>query len=296
MSAIHTLIVDDHVSTAEFLGLLLEQTYKNIDVTIKYDGFEALDVITQTDVDVIITDYNMPGMDGLELVESIRKLSPNTQIIVSSAYTKESLKQLITQAKVDHFMAKPIDRKTVDTMMKIMIENVENIRRQRNVVPAELTKADVGLDTTRQLDTLRRRTNAHCCFIVDEIGYLLAQSGGDGQMPLPILASLAAANAVATAETSSLLGNPDPFHSTVHEGSNFNVASYSIDEDTFLIVIFDKQVKIGVIQHYARKTINHLANLLKAKPTATTNGNGKLTKNDFTAAIDSSLDELFMIN
>ena len=61
-------------------------------------------------------------------------------------------------------------------------------------------------------------------------------------MPLPVLASLTAANALATAEISRLLGNPCPFHATTHEGEYYNVASYTLEGGVLLIITFKKQV------------------------------------------------------
>ena len=53
-------------------------------------GQKALEILEQELVDVVVTDLVMPNMSGRELIEHIKKLSPNTKIICSSGYVRAS--------------------------------------------------------------------------------------------------------------------------------------------------------------------------------------------------------------
>ena len=55
------------------------------------DAFEALEIIEQKNPHIIITDINMPKLNGLELIKNIRKKDSKIAIIVLSAYTKTDI-------------------------------------------------------------------------------------------------------------------------------------------------------------------------------------------------------------
>ncbi|MEM1406509.1 MAG: response regulator [Bacteroidota bacterium] len=64
------LIVDDSESIRELVGMTLES--EGYHVHKSSDGVEAIDHLTHTDVDLVITDLNMPKMDGISLLKEIR--------------------------------------------------------------------------------------------------------------------------------------------------------------------------------------------------------------------------------
>ena len=76
------LIVDDEF----FMFNVIEGLFAKVDSEVFYaeDGREALDVIGQTDFDIIFCDGNMPGMDGLEFIKEFRKQNQTTPVIVIS--------------------------------------------------------------------------------------------------------------------------------------------------------------------------------------------------------------------
>ncbi|MBN2898123.1 MAG: response regulator [Clostridia bacterium] len=76
-------------------------------------GEAALKVIEQEEIDVIVTDMKMPGMDGLKLLREVMKLSPKTVRIVLSGYTQlPQVLLTINEAKVFKFITKPWDMET----------------------------------------------------------------------------------------------------------------------------------------------------------------------------------------
>ena len=78
------LLVDDEKSIRETLKMLLtENGYK---VVLASDGFEALDILKNQFIDILITDLRMPKMDGIELMERALKTDPYLGVIFISAY------------------------------------------------------------------------------------------------------------------------------------------------------------------------------------------------------------------
>lgn len=74
------------------------------------DGQEGLEKFQSEKIDLIITDINMPVKDGLVMLEAIRKVSPNTPFIVTSAYDSEHLNKM-EELDVFKYIAKPFDMK-----------------------------------------------------------------------------------------------------------------------------------------------------------------------------------------
>lgn len=73
------------------------------------DGQEALDILDSYEPDIIISDIEMPNMDGIELIKNIRERNSHILIVVLTAYdTPEYLKKLI-DLHLEHYAVKPID-------------------------------------------------------------------------------------------------------------------------------------------------------------------------------------------
>lgn len=102
------LIVDDDNVT---LSILKQVLYKaNHDVTTAIDGEEAIQYVKDTVYDIIVTDFNMPGMNGIELTKEILKINPQAVIILITAYI--SVKAALESIKLGAFdyLTKPVDK------------------------------------------------------------------------------------------------------------------------------------------------------------------------------------------
>lgn len=78
------LVVDDERSMRDFLKILL--TKEGHQVITAPNGEEGLEYVQNTECDLVITDIRMPGMDGLELLESIKEHSPDLPVIMITAF------------------------------------------------------------------------------------------------------------------------------------------------------------------------------------------------------------------
>lgn len=79
------LVIDDEKA----LRLLYtrELGREGYEVEAACDAAEAIDMFAKTNYDLAIVDIEMPGMDGLELMGKLRKLSPHTRLVINSAYS-----------------------------------------------------------------------------------------------------------------------------------------------------------------------------------------------------------------
>ncbi|GAB6160903.1 sigma-54 dependent transcriptional regulator [Desulfothermus naphthae] len=84
MSLPHILVVDDEKNYLVLLDALLSE--EGYDVTIMQDPEMALMYLKESEVDVVITDFKMPGINGQELLERIKEIHPQMPVIIMTAY------------------------------------------------------------------------------------------------------------------------------------------------------------------------------------------------------------------
>src|SRR5262245_20904823 len=87
------LVVDDHPGILAILHRLLREFVTSYEVVPFSDGEAALDQIRQRTVPLVLTDYNMPGMTGLELATALKTATPEVRIAMITAYDTPGLRQ-----------------------------------------------------------------------------------------------------------------------------------------------------------------------------------------------------------
>jgi CheY-like chemotaxis protein len=105
------LVVDDDQIIVELLSVIFKK-YGFI-VFNAEDGLEAWNIFNNENIDVVLTDIRMPGLDGRELCYRIREQSPNTKIAVMTGEENDVGTELLNDGKADFFFLKPFDIKNV---------------------------------------------------------------------------------------------------------------------------------------------------------------------------------------
>ena len=102
------LIVDDEANQR----LMLEQALRALafgwTIATAASGQEALDSLALHQPDLIITDYHMPLMHGLELIAKVREQHIPSRIILITAYSSPELYDAAQKLQVDHYLTKPV--------------------------------------------------------------------------------------------------------------------------------------------------------------------------------------------
>lgn len=99
------LVVDDDAS----VRYICAEALKAHDVLQAENGREALNVMAGNPVDVVLTDVMMPEMNGLELLEAVRKKEPNQIVVVMTSFAEKEVVLKALKGGADDFIEKPID-------------------------------------------------------------------------------------------------------------------------------------------------------------------------------------------
>lgn len=93
---IRVLHVDDEPEFADTTAAVLEHGYERIEVTTETSASDGLDRLTDEAVDCVVSDYDMPDVDGLEFLESVREEHPNLPFIL---FTGEGNQEVASEAR-----------------------------------------------------------------------------------------------------------------------------------------------------------------------------------------------------
>jgi len=138
------LVVDDEPKLCDLLASALGQN--NVQVFIAGNGLHALKVLEQEDIDLVISDWRMPGMDGPALLAEIKVRYPHVPVIVMTAYsTVKNAVQSMRNGAYD-YIAKPFDIDELDITVAKALQ-FRDIMRDNARLRAEL-------DEQAQFDSL----------------------------------------------------------------------------------------------------------------------------------------------
>ncbi len=106
------LLVDDSISVRRFVGRML--TVGGFDVVTANDGAEAIAKVAEGRFDVVITDLEMPRVNGYELIEDLRRRSSTrpVPVIVLTTRAGDKHMSLARRLGVEHYVTKPVDEST----------------------------------------------------------------------------------------------------------------------------------------------------------------------------------------
>ncbi|MGM7763416.1 two-component system sensor histidine kinase RcsC [Yersinia enterocolitica] len=123
---LHILVVDDHPINRRLLADQL--TALGYRVITANDGLDALAVLNTNSVDIVLTDVNMPNMDGYRLTHRLRELNHNFPVIGVTANALAEGKQRCIEAGMDNCLSKPV---TLDTLRQMLRYYGDKVRKTR---------------------------------------------------------------------------------------------------------------------------------------------------------------------
>ncbi len=122
---IHVLYVEDNDSVRDATGAILKKFFKNLHIGI--DGQEGLKKFEENSINLVITDINMPKMDGITMAGKIKEINKNVAFIIISAHNEVGFIKKSEEIGIYTYLYKPIDLSIlVDTLLDTIKEMQSN--------------------------------------------------------------------------------------------------------------------------------------------------------------------------
>jgi DNA-binding NtrC family response regulator len=146
------LVVDDDPGLRESFRLILEDEYEVLDVP---DGAQALDIVRSCQVDLVLLDIRLPGMDGLEVLERIKALDEQLDVILITAV--KTLRTAVSAMKLGalDYLTKPFDEEEVLTVIRRALEK-RALEREVVFLRSELAQREDLYEMIGQSAEMRR--------------------------------------------------------------------------------------------------------------------------------------------
>jgi CheY-like chemotaxis protein len=178
------LIVDDQKEVSRLLKSALETIEQGLDVAEAPSGEEALLDAKRKQVDLLVADFRLPGITGVELMKKFRALNPQIKIILITGISDPRLLREVQNAGADSFFQKPVSigdfLDAVERhlgMARTILHKVEEKPAQQPPI-AEVPDNSLG----GVLVNLRKDLNAQAVILIDNLGHVQAEAG---QLPDP---------------------------------------------------------------------------------------------------------------
>jgi CheY-like chemotaxis protein len=122
-SAYHVLYLDDDNAVLILVKRLLER--RGYRVSCFSDQNDALNALRAcpADFDVVVTDFNMPGMHGLEVAREVRAIRPDLPVAVTSGFVDEELQAGVHEAGIRRLIAKPFAMDDLYSAIQSLVES-----------------------------------------------------------------------------------------------------------------------------------------------------------------------------
>ncbi len=125
------LIVDDEKNYPPVLSAVLEE--EGFETLTAYSGEEALSVLKNSDVDLVLTDMKMPSMDGIELLERIKQKDPGLPVIMMTAHGTVEKAVEAMQKGAYNYILKPFDNERLVIYVNKAIQMFRVIKENRRL-------------------------------------------------------------------------------------------------------------------------------------------------------------------
>lgn len=139
------LVVDDSLDSRIYVSSILSE----YDVIEAKSGEDALNIIAKENIDLLITDYNMPQMDGFELVSEIKERNYEFPIIIITSLTSLDKKKKMLRLGIDNYVYKPFFKEELINIINRAIVYHKTVLS---------SKSKLDLNTNDQFEDFKTKT------------------------------------------------------------------------------------------------------------------------------------------
>jgi YesN/AraC family two-component response regulator len=146
------LVVDDCADTRSVINSLFKRLTKEI--YFAKNGEEGLTLYKEHQPDIVLSDINMPKMNGLDMSQAIKTLNPKQPIVLFTAFEKIEYLKTAIELGIDRFLAKPI--KDVEQLIGTLNDVAKNLHNEQEAIKyqnhlQQKEKVELLLKMTREI-------------------------------------------------------------------------------------------------------------------------------------------------
>ncbi len=236
MPPLRILIVEDQREVSRLLRSALETLQQDMKIIECPSGEEALLEAFSGSVDMLVSDYFLPGMNGIELMGKIRESNPKVKIILITGLTDPEVRHMVSGAGAEAFFFKPVP----------MADFLDTVERLLGLVdgtlPPEPTRTDPEKEFQQKLPDLmaklRQDLEAAAVYFLNETGRVLGRAGdmpafGDEETLLSLLPSIHNTGI----KVARMLGQGQPTNIHIIKGDKFDLITTPVSQKYSLLVL-----------------------------------------------------------
>jgi CheY-like chemotaxis protein len=235
MPSHHVLIVEDQREVSRLLRSALETLEVDLEVIEIPSGEEAILHSTNNQIDLLVSDYRLPGMTGIELMHKVKKNHPRVKIILVTGQTDPGIRTEVAEAGADAFFIKPVP----------MADFLDAVERHLGVVETLLPPEPIATDDSEiqrsvpdLLAGLRQDLAAIAVLLLNDRGRILARAGDlpDRENDDALVSSLLSIYS-AGQNVSKLLGQKNASNWSVFDGGKYDLVFAPVGLTHAMLVI-----------------------------------------------------------
>ena len=221
MAAHRILIVEDQREISHLLCTALETLEYKLEVVEIPSGEEAILDASRNKVDLLVTDFRLAGITGIELMRKVRSHRPEAKVILITGLTDKKVRKEVAEAGADAFFLKPIP-------IADFLDAVErHLGLVETLLPAEpISEEEAGerQSLADLLTGLRQKLDAMAVFLLNDRGRIQARAGDlpDSSTEVSLTASLMAIFS-AGQKVSHLMGQKTPSNWHIFKGGEYDL-------------------------------------------------------------------------
>ncbi len=283
------LLVDDEPGILAILKKSLEKLDQPYEVATALNGKEALTLLEDRAFDLVVTDYKMAGMNGMELLERIRNVQPETRVVMVTAYGNDDLESQARRMQAYEYLTKPLE---IDSFRQVVQQALGDLAISQ---PGLLVLSD---ERYRKVDTLlaklERDIGASGVLLVNTSGQIILKRGDIDQLPVEeIVTLLSGGIATLAAAGQALDGFENAVNLAYREGKDYDLYGLNIGLSLLLIMLISRSQyssPLGSVWYYARRAADRLGETIgDSDRTQMT----QLFEDDFEQELEEELDDMF---
>jgi CheY-like chemotaxis protein len=175
MTHYRVLIVDDQRDARLLLRAGLATLNLNLEVIDVPSAEEAMLVLSNTPIDLLVADVRLPGMSGLELKKHASRRNPETKLILITGVADPDIQRQVAEAGASAYFYKPISITEFLTASQACLESIPALADQPVPLKTPAARPEEGL--SRELSDFSKKVEAAGAVIFDAQGQILAQAG-----------------------------------------------------------------------------------------------------------------------